>query len=1101
MAVLSLSNAHLAYGHVALLDGAALSLESGERVGLIGRNGTGKSSLLKVIAGLEKLDDGLLQQTQGLRIRYVPQEPLFDDAGTVFDAVGEGVAEARVVRDAYEAHEGVDLDESSEGVDLDALQTRIEALDAWNWEQRVETTLSHLHLDGARTIAELSGGTKKRVALARALVAVPDVLLLDEPTNHLDLDSIAWLEELLVGFKGSVMVITHDRAFLDAVATRIVELDRGVLRSYPGAFAAYEARKAEELSAEAKESARADKLLAQEEVWVRKGVEARRTRSVGRVQRLQALRAQRAARRESLGRVRLEADAGIPSGKIVAELKNVTLRFAAPAGRPESESRLIVKDFSATLLRGDKVGLIGPNGAGKTTLLKLILGQLQPTSGTVRQGARLEVAYFDQMRSALDLDATLADSVSPGSEWVETASGRKHVMSYLTDFLFSPARANSPLRTLSGGERNRVLLARLLALPANVLVLDEPTNDLDIDTLELLEDMLQSYAGTVFLVSHDRRFLDNVVTSTIAWEGDVAPGLWREYEGGYEDWKTQKERAGELRDAAARSATPTAPRSASPSSAKVAPPPGVPAAAVAVKRRKLSYKEQRELDALPARIEALEREQKDLAALLASAELYAEDPVACRGRADALRPDRRRAARRRWNAGRRSARLRAAARALQVRTFRRRRPAMLAIGCIAIQTGSRDEQDAVLPLARRRAGRSRPGCGARRRRRLGRRAVRRRALGARGRGHRARDLPGPAGAADPHRGGEPARRRPGDRLDRIRRRLPGRARLCRRVLSRRRRQQRRELLPARAQERRLGLEPVHAGGAGARDLADLFRRRAQQSRDLCHRRLEPRPARGLRRRGRRVRQRQAVAPHPAAAGVDAARLAGDRRDRGARQRQRPGLLRELPLSPRRQSAARPTCPRRPRSRRAAWCARWQVSDELVAADADRRAAARDWAGVRWTALPVESHGVADLGRVVAKKAGTHVVVARFEVAADRASTRLLKVGYSDVARVYVNGALLFEGDNRQYSRDPGFLGIVGLHESDRRAAGGGPQRHRLRRRGDERRLGGAGAVRRPERAAVGGVRGDATPLACRARARRARRRAPARSAGPARSRS
>jgi len=625
MAVLSLSNAHLAFGHVALLDGASLSLEAGERVGLIGRNGTGKSSLLKVIAGLEKLDDGLLQQTQGLRIRYVPQEPLFDDAGTVFDAVGEGVAEARVVRDAYEAH--------AEGVDLDALQTRIEALDAWNWEQRVETTLSHLHLDGARTIRELSGGTKKRVALARALVAVPDVLLLDEPTNHLDLDSIAWLEELLVGFKGSVMVITHDRAFLDAVATRIVELDRGVLRSYPGAFAAYEARKVEELSAEALASARADKLLAQEEVWVRKGVEARRTRSVGRVQRLQALRAQRAERRESLGRVRLEADAGIPSGKIVAELKNVSMRFPT-RGAAAGETRLIVNDFSATILRGDKVGLIGPNGAGKTTLLKLILGELQPTSGSVRQGARLEVAYFDQMRSALDLDATLADSVSPGSEWVETASGRKHVMSYLSDFLFSPARANSPLRTLSGGERNRVLLARLLALPANVLVLDEPTNDLDIDTLELLEELLQAYAGTVFLVSHDRRFLDNVVTSTIAWEGDLAPGLWREYEGGYEDWKLQKTRAAGLRDAAVRSAAAPASKGGAGASARTnAASPAAPTAAVpartaaAAKPRKLSYKEQRELDALPARIEALEVEQKELGALLASAELYAEDPV------------------------------------------------------------------------------------------------------------------------------------------------------------------------------------------------------------------------------------------------------------------------------------------------------------------------------------------------------------------------------------------------------------------------------------------------------------------------------------------
>ncbi|MEO8836875.1 MAG: ATP-binding cassette domain-containing protein [Caldimonas sp.] len=540
MAVLSLSNAHLAYGHVALLDGAALSLERGERVGLIGRNGTGKSSLLKVIAGLEKLDDGLLQQTQGLRIRYVPQEPEFDAGGTVFDAVGEGVAEARAVRDAYEAHaDGTGLDEKSQGIELDALQTRIEALDAWNWEQRVETTLSHLHLDGTRTIAELSGGTKKRVALARALVAVPDVLLLDEPTNHLDLDSIAWLEELLAGFAGSVMFVTHDRAFLDNVATRIVELDRGVLRSYPGAFSAYEARKDEELASEALASARADKLLAQEEVWVRKGVEARRTRSVGRVQRLQALRTQRAQRRESLGRVRIEADAGMPSGKIVAELKHVSVRFPAPTGA----ALVVVDDFSATILRGDKVGLIGPNGAGKTTLLKLILGQLEPTSGSVRLGTRIEVAYFDQMRTALDRNATLADAVSPGSEWVETAGGRKHVMSYLSDFLFSPARANSPLRTLSGGERNRVLLARLLALPANVLVLDEPTNDLDIDTLELLEELLQSYAGTVFLVSHDRRFLDNVVTSTIAWEGDLSPGLWREYEGGYEDWRTQRQRA------------------------------------------------------------------------------------------------------------------------------------------------------------------------------------------------------------------------------------------------------------------------------------------------------------------------------------------------------------------------------------------------------------------------------------------------------------------------------------------------------------------------------------------------------------------------------
>jgi len=607
MAILSLSNAHLAFGHVALLDNAAFSLETGERLGLIGRNGAGKSSLLKIIAGLEKLDDGLLQMTQGVRICYVPQEPVFEPGHSVYEAVSEGVAEARAARQAYEEH--------AEGVDLDALQTRIEALDAWNWEQRVETTLAQLHLDGTREIGQLSGGMKKRVALAQALVAVPDVLLLDEPTNHLDLDSIAWLEELLRGFKGAVMVITHDRAFLDGVATRIVELDRGIIRSYPGNFSAYERMKEEQLASDALANARADKLLAQEEVWIRKGVEARRTRSVARIQRLEVLREQRQKRRDSLGQVRLEVDAGAPSGKIVAELKDVSLSF-----HDHATPKVIVRDFSATILRGDKVGLIGPNGAGKTTLLKLILGELQPDSGKIRQGSKLEVAYFDQMRSTLNLDATLADTISPGSEWVEFAGQRKHVMSYLNDFLFSPARANSPVRTLSGGERNRVLLARLFALPANVLVLDEPTNDLDIDTLELLEELLQSYKGTVFLVSHDRRFLDNVVTSTIVWEGDEAPGRWREYEGGYEDWKLQSDRARALREQAARGAE--AGRSKPPAT-PVAPKP---AAAPAAKPRKLSYKEQREFDELPARIEALEAEQKALAEFLARPESYVDEP-------------------------------------------------------------------------------------------------------------------------------------------------------------------------------------------------------------------------------------------------------------------------------------------------------------------------------------------------------------------------------------------------------------------------------------------------------------------------------------------
>ena len=632
MALLSLSNAHLAYGHVALLDATGFSIEAGERLGLIGRNGAGKSSMLKVIAGQEKLDDGLLQMTQGLRICYVPQEPVFEPGHSVFEAVSEGVAEARAVRQAYEEH--------ADGVDLDALQTRIEALDAWNWEQRVDTTLAQLHLDGAREIGQLSGGMKKRVALAQALVAVPDVLLLDEPTNHLDLDSIDWLQSLLCGFKGSVMLITHDRAFLDGVATRILELDRGLLRSYPGNFSSYERMKEEQLAADALAGARADKLLAQEEVWIRKGVEARRTRSVARIQRLDVLRDQRQARRDSLGQVRLEIDAGAPSGKIVAELTDVTMRFDGPG----DSGKLICQDFTATILRGDKIGLVGPNGAGKTTLLKLILGQLQPSSGKIRQGTKLEVAYFDQMRAGLDLDATLVDSISPGSEWIEFNGQRKHVMSYLNDFLFSPARANSPVRTLSGGERNRVLLARLFALPANVLVLDEPTNDLDIDTLELLEELLQSYAGTVFLVSHDRRFLDNVVTSLVCWEGDLGPsaaplpsrpgapsggtaalaamgaastGKWREYEGGIDDWRRARARMLAAQVAAAVPVKPAA----------VAPAPAPAAAAPAAKARKLSYKEKREFDELPARIAALEAEQKTLSAQLADNTLYAKEPA------------------------------------------------------------------------------------------------------------------------------------------------------------------------------------------------------------------------------------------------------------------------------------------------------------------------------------------------------------------------------------------------------------------------------------------------------------------------------------------
>ncbi|MET3475678.1 ATP-binding cassette domain-containing protein [Variovorax atrisoli] len=591
MALITLLDAQLAFGHVPLLDHADFSLLESERVGLIGRNGAGKSSLLKILGGLEKTDDGTLQLQQNLRVAYVAQEPALDMDSDVFTAASRGLAPVIALRDLYLS--------GAEGLDLDALQSQIEAFDAWNWEQRVEETLHRLHLDRDARVGSLSGGTRKRVALAQALVAAPDVLLLDEPTNHLDLDSIEWLEQLLIDFKGSVVTVTHDRSFLNRVATRIVELDRGKLGSYPGNFEQYLAQKEEQLAQEAVINAKADKLLAQEEIWIRKGVEARRTRSQSRITRLQELRASHAARRNVQGSVNMDVASGQASGKIVAELTDATKSFG---------EKTVIRKFSGTILRGDKVGLLGPNGAGKTTLLKLILGEIEPDSGKIRRGTNLQVAYFDQMRDKLDLDATLEDFISPGSEWIEIGSQRKHVKSYLSDFLFSPARANSPVRSLSGGERNRLLLARLFARPANVLVLDEPTNDLDIDTLELLENLLQDYDGTVFLVSHDRTFLDNVVTSTIAYEGD---GSWREYEGSVQDWLTQSKRAREI--AAQRLAAAAPPPAPAPAPAAE---PAAPKAAATGVRRKLSYKEQRELDALPAQIEALEAEQKRITEML-----------------------------------------------------------------------------------------------------------------------------------------------------------------------------------------------------------------------------------------------------------------------------------------------------------------------------------------------------------------------------------------------------------------------------------------------------------------------------------------------------
>ena len=611
MALIVLTDAKLAFGHVDLLANTAFSLESGERVGLIGRNGTGKSSLLKILAGIEKMDDGLLQYQQGLRIAYVPQEPIFEAEETIFESVSKGVAQAKALREEYEALSVGEWDDASHDR-LDEVQSQLEALSGWNWEQRVYETLDRLHLEADLKINTLSGGTKKRVALARALVEMPDVLLLDEPTNHLDLDSIAWLEELLKEYQGSVILITHDRAFLDNVCTQIVELDRGILRSYPGNFTQYEVLKEQELNSESLANARADKLLAQEEVWIRKGVEARRTRSVARIARLEKLRSSRAERRDAMGQVKLAVSAGDRSGKIVADLQNVSKTYDRP----------IVKDFTATILRGDKVGLLGPNGAGKTTLLKLILGTIAPDSGTATMGTRIEVAYFDQMREGLDLNASLEDYISPGSEWIEINGNKKHVKSYLSDFLFAPERTNSPVSTLSGGERNRLLLARLFARPANVLVLDEPTNDLDIDTLDLLEQLLQDYKGTVFLVSHDRYFLDNVVTSIIANEGD---GFWREYEGGYEDWKIQKARSDKIRAANGNANTKTVDKVEVKAEAKVEVKTEVkPVAKSGV--QKLNGKERQELEVLPLQIETLETEQADIGIAMSNPDLYKNEP-------------------------------------------------------------------------------------------------------------------------------------------------------------------------------------------------------------------------------------------------------------------------------------------------------------------------------------------------------------------------------------------------------------------------------------------------------------------------------------------
>jgi len=635
MPFITLDKACLAFGHVALLDHADFQLDEGERVGLIGRNGGGKSSMMRVLAaqggGMTRrdevsgagmppsassrdrllrsnvseadLDDGLVWRQPTARICYVSQEPVLDADDTVFDAVAKGLGKLQKLLHDYH-HVSHQLSEPDADYDklleeMHHLQTQLESQDGWSVQARIETAIARLDLDPDKRIGDMSGGQRKRVALAQALVAEPDVLILDEPTNHLDFASIEWLEGLLNNFIGSVLFVTHDRRFLDNVATRIVELDRGKLASFPGNFSAYQAIKERMLSDEAVVNAKFDKVLAQEEVWIRQGVKARRTRNEGRVLRLEQLRRERAARREKAGKVEMSVDTGERSGKLVAELSNVCKSFGG---------RKIIDDFSCRIQRGDKIGLLGPNGCGKSTLLKIILGELQPDKGQVKLGTKISVAYFDQLRAQLNDEATLADTISQGSDFVDIGGQKKHVISYLGDFLFAPERARSPVKSCSGGERNRLLLARLFTQPANVLVLDEPTNDLDIETLELLEELLANYDGTLFLVSHDRAFLDNVVTQVIAFEGD---GKLIEYVGGYEYWVRVKKY-----QASVASSKPP-----------VSTPPRVTAAPAEKPKAssKLSFKEQRELEELPKRIEALEREQGDIATHLADGAIYRTD--------------------------------------------------------------------------------------------------------------------------------------------------------------------------------------------------------------------------------------------------------------------------------------------------------------------------------------------------------------------------------------------------------------------------------------------------------------------------------------------
>ena len=597
MPLIRLDNISLSYGDQPLLAHVDFQVDAGERVCLVGRNGTGKTTLFRVITGAAVPDDGEIWRMETLRVAHLEQEVAPDTEQTIFEVVAGGLGElGPLLADFHNLthHHGLAQRESLR--ELAQLQGRIETLDGWNINQKVETMLTRLNLPEDKPLTDCSGGTRRQVMLARALVSEPDLLLLDEPTNHLDINAIAWLEKYLLNYNSAVMFITHDRTFVRRLATRVVELDRGRLISFPGNFDGYLSRKDELFEIEERASAKFDKKLAEEEAWIRRGIKARRTRNEGRVRALQAMRRDKAERLEAQGKASFSIDAGALSGRLVVDVRRVSFCYG---------DNSIIRDLSTRILRGDRVAILGPNGSGKSTLLKLILGELEPTSGEVVLGTRLQLAYFDQHRRMLDPEKTVRENMTD-SDYVTVRGRPRHVIGYLKDFLFPSQRIDSPVKALSGGERNRLLLAKIFTQSANMMVLDEPTNDLDVDTLELLEELLSEYEGTLLLVSHDRTFLDNVVTSTLVFEGD---GKFGEYAGGYEDWERYQRQIPEI-------------PSATKKRGNTQPPPASSQAKRTDKPRKLTYKEQRELDALPVAIEALETEQAELHRVMGGAEFY-----------------------------------------------------------------------------------------------------------------------------------------------------------------------------------------------------------------------------------------------------------------------------------------------------------------------------------------------------------------------------------------------------------------------------------------------------------------------------------------------